>query len=55
MSCGFESDGVDEGIKIIDDAVVEAIELRSFLVRDFGIGADGAEKPRGQGGVDPLE
>jgi hypothetical protein len=27
LSCGFEPDGRDERIKIIDDAVVKAIEL----------------------------
>ena len=55
LSCGFEPDGLDERIKIIDDAVVKAIELRSLFVRDFGISADGAKKARGQWGVDALE
>jgi hypothetical protein len=30
-SRGFETDGLDEGIEIIDDALIEAIELRSLL------------------------
>ena len=55
MSCGFEADGSYERIKIIDDAVVEAIELRSLLVREFAICADGAKKAGGQRGIDPLE
>jgi hypothetical protein len=54
LSCGFEADGQDERIKIIDDAVVKAIELRSPLVREFGICADGAKKAGGQRGIDPL-
>jgi hypothetical protein len=52
--CGFEADGLDECIKVIDDAVV-AVELRSLLVMDSGIGADGAEKACGQRGVDAFE
>jgi hypothetical protein len=30
LSCGFEADGLDERVEIIDDAVVEAIELRAL-------------------------
>jgi hypothetical protein len=55
LLCGFEADGRDERIKIVDNAVVETIELRSLRVRDFGIGADGAEKTCCQRGVDSLE
>ena len=56
LSCGrFEPDSVDECIKIIDEPVVETVELRSPLVSDSGIGADGAKKTRGQRGVDALE
>ena len=55
MSCGFEANGLDERIETNDDAVVEAIELRALLVRDFGISADGAKKTGGQRGVDALE
>jgi hypothetical protein len=55
LSCGFETDGLDERIKIIDYAVVEAVELRALLVREFGICADGAKKAGGQRGIDPLE
>jgi hypothetical protein len=32
LSCGFEADGANEGIEIIDDALIEAIKLRSPLV-----------------------
>jgi hypothetical protein len=30
LSCGFEGDGANESIKIVDDALIEAIELRSL-------------------------
>ena len=30
-SRGFEADGSDEGVEIVDDALIEAIELRSPL------------------------
>jgi hypothetical protein len=30
LSCGFEADGANESIKIVDDALIEAIELRSL-------------------------
>jgi len=29
LSCGFEADGCDERIKIIDNAIVETIERRA--------------------------
>src|SRR5262249_5044368 len=30
LSCGFEPSGLDEGIEVIDNALIEAIELRSL-------------------------
>jgi hypothetical protein len=53
LSCGFEANGLDERVEIIDNAVVEAIELRALLVIDFGISADRAKKTCGQRGVPP--
>jgi hypothetical protein len=47
LSCGFEADGLDECIKVIDDAVIEAVELGSLFIPDSSIGADGAEKACG--------
>ena len=47
LSCGFEAEGADEGIEVIDDALIEAVELRSLLLIDPGIGADGAEQAGG--------
>ena len=52
---GFEADSLDECVKVIDDAVVEAVKLRPLLIRDFGIGADGAEETRRERGVDSFE
>jgi hypothetical protein len=56
LSCGgFEADGPDECIKIIDDPVVEVVELGSPVVGASGIGADRAEETRSQRGVDSFE
>ena len=56
LSCsGLEADRLDECIEIIDDPMVEAIELRSLLVGDSGIGVDWVEETRGQRGVDSFE
>jgi len=54
-SRGFEADGSDEGIEIVDDALVEAIELRSPLRFEPGICFDGAEKACREWGIDALE
>ena len=35
--CGFETDGLDESIDVIDHALIEAIELRSPLLLDLAI------------------
>jgi len=52
LSCGsFEPDSLDEYIKVIDDAVVEAVELRSPVVSDSGIGAEGANTTESFGRV----
>jgi hypothetical protein len=42
-SRGFEADGSDECIEIVDDTLVEAVELRSPLGFDASIWLDGAE------------
>jgi hypothetical protein len=44
LRCGFEADSLDGCVKVIDDAVIEAVELRPLLIRDSGVGADGAEE-----------
>ena len=54
-SCGFETDGLNEFIKISDGAMVEAVELGSLVIMDSCIGADGAEKACGERRVDPLK
>ena len=55
VSRSFEAEGADEGVEVIDDALVEAIELRSLLLVDSGIRADGAEKGSGERRIDAFE
>jgi hypothetical protein len=56
LSCsGLEADGLDQCVKVIDDAVIEAVELRPLLVRGSGVGTDGAEEASGKRGVDSFE
>ena len=45
-SGGFETDGPDEDIEIVDDALVKAVELRSPLGFEPSIRLEGAEKAR---------
>jgi hypothetical protein len=33
LSCGFEADGVNEGVDIVDDVLVEAVEPGSLVSR----------------------
>jgi len=40
QSRGFEADGSDEDIEIIDDALVEPIELRLLLAMKSAVGAE---------------
>ena len=54
-SRGFEADGSDEGIEIVDDVLIEAIELRSPLGFEPCICFDGAEKACGERGIDAFE
>jgi hypothetical protein len=53
LSCGFEADGANEGIEIIDNALIEAIELRSPLGLKPCVCFDGAEKACGEGRKGP--
>jgi hypothetical protein len=43
-SRGFKAHGTDEGIEIVDDALIEAVELRSPLGFEPGICFDRTEK-----------
>jgi hypothetical protein len=54
-SRGFEADGSYEGIEIVDDALIEAIELRSPLGFEPGICFDGAEQACSEWGIDVFE
>jgi hypothetical protein len=48
LSCAFEADGANEGIEIIDKALIEAIKLRSPLGLKPCVCFDGAEKACGE-------
>ena len=50
-SCGFEPDGSDE---VVEDALVEAVELRSALAVELGLGADRREKTGGERGLGAI-
>ncbi len=39
-----EAQGANEGVEVIDDVLIGAIELRSLLLVDSSARADGAEK-----------
>ena len=41
--------------EVIHDALIEAVELRSALAGELGVGCDRREKTGGQRGVDALE
>ena len=43
----FEADGADELVKVVGDALIEAVELREFAGKEPSIGWDGAEESGG--------
>ena len=55
LSRGLEPNGLDEGIEVIDNTLIEAIELRALLAVDSSICTDGAEKAGGKRGINTLE
>ena len=55
LSCGFEADGVNEGVDIVDDALIEAIELRSLCGSSWDSERDRAEKAGGKRRIDAFE
>jgi hypothetical protein len=55
LSCGFEADGANEGIEIINNALIEAIKLGSPLGLKSDVCFDGAEKACGEWCVDAFE
>ena len=55
MSRGFQADGVNEGVEVIDAALVEAVELRSAVAWKRCVGLDRREQAGGQRSVDALE
>jgi hypothetical protein len=56
-SCGFEieTERANQGVEVIDDALVEAIKLGPLVILEAGICADGAEKTGCERRVDALE
>ncbi len=54
-SRGFEANGSDESVEIVDDALIEAIELRSPLGFELGGCFDGAEKACRERRIDAFE
>ena len=52
---GFETDGLDEDIEIIDDALVKAVELRSAFRFEPSVWFDRAEKACRERRIDPFE
>ena len=55
LSRSFKAERADERVEIIDDALIEAIELRSLLLVDCSIRADGAEKGSGERRIHAFE
>jgi hypothetical protein len=53
-SRGFEADGSDAGIAIVDDTLIEAIELRLPLRFEPSVCFDGAEKACCEWGIDSF-
>ena len=55
-SCGgFETDGLDEEIKIVDDALVKTVEWRSPFGFEPSVWFDRSEKACRERGIDPFE
>ena len=55
LSRRFEAQGAIEGVEVVDEALIEAIELRSLLLVDCSIRADGAEKGSGERRIHAFE
>jgi hypothetical protein len=55
LSRSFKAERADERIEIIDDALIEAIELRPLLLVDPSICGKGAENAGGQWRIDAFE
>jgi hypothetical protein len=57
VSCGFEieTERANQGVEVVDDALVEAIKLGSLVILEAGIGSEWIEETGGQRGVDSLE
>jgi hypothetical protein len=54
-SRGFEANSSDESLEIVNDALIEAVELRSPLGFKLGICFDGGEKACRERRMDAFE
>ena len=54
-SCCFETDGLDEEIKIVDDALVKAVEWRSPFGFEPSVWFDRTEKACRERRINPFE
>jgi hypothetical protein len=54
-SRGFEADGSEDRVEIVDDALIEAIKLRSPLGFKSGVCFDGVEKACREWRIDAFE
>jgi hypothetical protein len=55
ISSGFEADGTDEAVEIVDNSLIEAIELGSLLGLESGVGGNRTEQAGGERRIDALE
>src|SRR5208337_579635 len=55
VSCGFETDGVNERVEVVDDALIEPVEERSALAAQLGVGRDWGKKAGSQRSVDAFK
>ena len=45
LSCGFETDGLNERVEVVDDALIEPVEERSALAAQLGVGRYWERRP----------
>jgi hypothetical protein len=55
QSRGFKADSSDEGIEVVDNALIEAVELSSSLAFELCVCFDGAEKACGERRIHAFE
>ena len=55
LSRGFETDGLNERVEVVNDALIEPAELRSALAAQLGVGRHWGKKVGSQRSVDAFE